>query len=99
MTPEDKLAALFAAQKPRTPDLAFQAAVAQRIAARRAWAAVAAAVPLGAAGGALAWLLAPLVEAAGEAAAAAITPTAGVVVVAALILDGVRRLGRRVSAG
>ena len=36
MTPEDKLNALFAAERPKTPDYVFQAAVAQTMALRLA---------------------------------------------------------------
>ena len=38
MTPEDKLNALFAAERPAAPDYGFQAELARRIAVRRAWA-------------------------------------------------------------
>ena len=55
MTPERKLAALFAAEAPPARDFAFQAAVARRIAARRAWMTVVALLPWTIAATALLW--------------------------------------------
>lgn len=55
MTPEEKLAALFAAEAPPARDLAFEARVAQRVAARRAWTRGLAATPLAVAAAAALW--------------------------------------------
>ena len=55
MTPEEKLAAIFAAEAPPARDLAFEARVAQRVAARRAWTRGLAAAPLATAAAAALW--------------------------------------------
>lgn len=62
MTPEDKLNALFAAERPKTPDYVFQTAVAQKMAVRRAWLTVAASVPWAVAAMACLWALQPVIE-------------------------------------
>jgi len=61
MTPEDKLNALFAAERPKAPDYVFQAAVAQKMAVRRAWLTVAASVPWAVAAMACLWALQPVI--------------------------------------
>lgn len=61
MTPEDKLNALFASQRPTTPDYLFQAAVAQKVALRRAWLTVGASVPWAIAAIACLWALQPVI--------------------------------------
>jgi hypothetical protein len=60
MTPDQKMAALFAAQTPPARDFAFEALMTQRIAARRMWARIAAMVPLTVAAAAGLWGLQPL---------------------------------------
>lgn len=55
MTPEARLQAFFAAETPPVRDLAFEAEVARRVAARRAVARVAALTPLAVAGAVLLW--------------------------------------------
>jgi hypothetical protein len=60
MTPDQKMAALFAAETPPARDFAFEALMAQRIAARRMWAAISAMVPLTVAAAAGLWGLQPL---------------------------------------
>lgn len=62
MTPEDKLNALFAAERPKTPDYVFQAAVAQKMAVRRAWLTVLAMAPWAIAAMAGLWALQPVIE-------------------------------------
>ena len=62
MTPEDKLNALFAAQRPTTPDYLFQAEVARKVALRRAWLTVGATVPWAIAAVACLWALQPVIE-------------------------------------
>ena len=62
MTPEDKLNALFAAERPKTPDYLFQAAVAQKMAVRRAWLTVLAMLPWAIAAAAGLWALQPVIE-------------------------------------
>ena len=61
MTPEDKLNALFAADRPRTPDYVFQAAVARKMAVRRAWLTVLAMAPWAIAAAAGLWALQPVI--------------------------------------
>ena len=69
MTPEQKLAALFAAEAPPPRDYAFEADVAERIARRRAWMTVAAMLPWLTVAGIVLWALAPvLVTVSGEVA-------------------------------
>lgn len=103
MTPEQKLAALFAADMPPAHDYAFQAVVAERIAARRAWLTVLALVPWAIAAAALLWALQPLIHPLSEGLAEAIGPIATVLAIAsvagfsALWLS--RRVSRRFSAG
>ncbi len=60
MTPEQKMAALFAAEAPPARDFAFEARMAQRIAARRFLARILAMVPLTIAAAAILWGLQPL---------------------------------------
>lgn len=55
MTPEEKLAALFAAEAPPARDLAFEARVAERVAARRALGRSLAAAPMAVAAAAALW--------------------------------------------
>ncbi|WP_439471241.1 hypothetical protein [Brevundimonas sp.] len=62
MTPEQKLAALFAAEAPPRRDYAFQIAVAERIAKRRAWLTVAALLPWLVVSGIVLWALHPVLE-------------------------------------
>lgn len=61
MTPETKLNALFAAQRPATPDYLFQAEVARKVALRRAWLTVAASAPWAIAAIACLWALQPVI--------------------------------------
>lgn len=98
MTPEQKLAALFAAGAAPARDLAFQAAVARRIAARRAWMTVAALVPWTIAATALLWGLRPVVAPLAEGLAAALQPAATVLVTALVAGLAARWLSRRFSA-
>ncbi|QTC92966.1 hypothetical protein [Brevundimonas goettingensis] len=60
MTPEHKMAALFAAETPPARDFAFEARMVQRIAMRRFWARIAAMIPLAVAAAAGLWGLQPL---------------------------------------
>ena len=98
MTPEEKLNALFAADRPDTPDHLFQAVVAQKVAARRAWATVGATVPWAIAATAGLWGLqpvaAPLIEGLGDA----LVPAGGMLgIAAATVISGLwlaRRGGR-----
>ena len=98
MTPERKLAALFAAEAPPARDLAFQTAVARRIAARRAWMTVGALVPWTVAATALLWGLSPVVGPLAESLAVAVQPTAMVLATAFAAGIAARWLSRRFSA-
>lgn len=60
MTPEQKLAALFAAEAPPRRDYAFEADVAERVARRRAWLTVVAMLPWLTVAGIVLWALAPI---------------------------------------
>ena len=60
LTPDQKLAALFAEQAPPARDPVFCAEVMQRVARRRAWARVGAAAPWAVVAGLLAWALQPV---------------------------------------
>lgn len=101
MTPDDdrradeRLKALFAADRPPTPDYLFQAAVAERIARRRAVLTVAALTPWMGLAGLCLWALAPLLP----QLAADLAPAASLAgVVLALVLAaaaGARWLERR----
>jgi hypothetical protein len=60
LTPDQKLAALFAEQAPPARDPVFCAAVMQRVARRRAWARGGAAAPWAGGAGLTAWALQPV---------------------------------------
>jgi hypothetical protein len=60
MTPEQKMAALFAVETPPARDFAFEVRMAQRIATRRFQARIAAMIPLTIAAAAILWGLQPL---------------------------------------
>ena len=83
MTPEQKLAALFAAEAPPARDYAFQAEVARRVALRRAWMTVLALAPWAIAAVAVLWALAPIVGPIAESLSAALETTAMTLVLAA----------------
>jgi len=76
MTPEQKLHALLAEAAPPARDPAFEAAVAERIARRRAFASVAAAAPWAVVGASLLWGLQPVLAALQAGAEAAGTAMA-----------------------
>jgi len=97
MTPEQKLAALFAAEAPPARDYAFQARVAERIAARRAWMTVGALVPWIVAASTLLWGLSPVVAPLAESLAVAIQPTVVVLAIGGATLLAARWLTRRFS--
>ncbi len=78
MTPEDKLNALFAAERPRTPDYAFQAEAVRRIAVRRAWATVGALAPWAIAATAGLWAVQPVIGPLVQDMARGVGPAAGV---------------------
>lgn len=88
MTPEQKLAALFAAEAPPRRDYAFEVEVAGRIARRRAWLTVAALLPWVVVSGIVLWALHPVLETMSGELAALIQPVA-VVVAGAVVAAGV----------
>ena len=101
MTPEQKLAALFAAGAPARRDYAFEADVAERIARRRAWMTVAAMLPWAVVAGLVLWALQPVLETVSGQLAPMIEPVA-LVGVGAVVAGGVAvwltgRLQRRVT--
>jgi len=99
MTPEQKLAVLFAAEAPPARDYAFQAGVAQRIAVRRAWLTVAALLPWAIAAMAVLWALAPVLGPATEGLVEAVEPLAVLLLAAGVAGAGALWLSRRFSAG
>lgn len=99
MTPEQKLAALFAAEAPPARDYVFQAEVARRIAARRAWMTVLALAPWAIAAIAVLWALAPIVQPLAEGLAAALESTAMTLAVAAVSVASAVWLSRRAQRG
>jgi hypothetical protein len=84
MTPEDKLAALFAAEAPPARDHIFQAAVAERIARRRAWATVGAMTPWAVAAASALWGLRPVIEPLSASLGEALAPAGAMLVMAAM---------------
>ena len=98
MTPEQKLAALFAAEAPPTRDYAFQARLAERIALRRAWMSVAALVPWGVAATALLWALIPVIGPLMQALSA-LVPAAAALAGVAVSAVAAQALSRRFSPG
>jgi hypothetical protein len=97
MTPEQKLAALFAAEAPPARDHAFQARMAQAIALRRAWMTVAALAPWAIAAVAILWALAPVVGPMSDSLGAALQPAAAVLAGAAVTAGVALWLSRRFS--
>ncbi|MGQ3041147.1 MAG: hypothetical protein ACT6TH_04145 [Brevundimonas sp.] len=76
MTPEQKLAALFAADAPPARDYAFEADVAERIARRRAWLTIFALAPWALIAGIVLWALQPVLAGLSIELAALIQPLA-----------------------
>ncbi len=101
MTPEQKLAAVFAAEAPPRRDYAFEADVAERIARRRAWMTVAALLPWLVVAAIVLWALQPMLEALSRDLATLIQPlalvAAGTLVAAGLGLWLTGVLQRRVT--
>lgn len=95
MTPDDKLKALFATDRPRAPDYLFQAAVAERVARRRAWATVAAAAPWGVASATGLWAIAPVLPEVFAPLNSVAASVGGVLGICALALMGGRWLARQ----
>ncbi len=96
MAPEARLQTLFAAETPPPRDLAFEAEVARRVAARRAVVRVAALLPLAVAVAVLLWAVRPYLAGLALPAAAGPAMTAGgLAVVGALVVIW---LSRRFSA-
>ena len=81
LTPEQKLAALFAEQAPPARDPVFCADLMQRVARRRAWARVGAAAPWAGVAGLLAWALQPVLG-------PSVAPLADSLVLSAAIIGG-----------
>lgn len=99
MTPEQKLAALFAADTPPARDYAFQIRAAERIAARRAWMTVGALVPWVVAVMALLWALAPVAAPFAESMAPAVQSSALVLAIAGGTLLAALWMARRFQRG
>lgn len=99
MTPERKLAALFAAEAPPARDYLFEARMAQAIALRRAWMTVAALVPWAVAAVAVLWALIPVVGPMRDSLGEALRPAAAMLAGAAFTAVGALWLSRRVNGG
>lgn len=99
MTPEQKLAALFAAEAPPARDYVFQARIAQAIALRRAWMTVAALVPWMVAAVAVLWALVPVVGPMGDSLGAALRPAGAMLSVAAVTAGVALWMSRRFHGG
>lgn len=95
MTPEQKMAALFAADVPPARDLAFTVETARRIALRRAWIRVVAMAPMAIAAAALLWALQPLLAPLGSDLGQALVPSMSVIGVAAVTALAALWLARR----
>ena len=96
MTPEQKLHALLAEPAPPARDPAFEAAVAERIARRRAFASVAAAAPWAVVGASLLWGLQPVLAAL-QAGAEALNPAAILVAASAVAAGTAMAVVRRLT--
>ena len=98
LTPDQKLAALFTEQAAPARDPLFCAEVMQRVARRRAWARVGAAVPWAMSGGLVAWAMQPVLGPSVESLAQTLVlPGAmlgGTAVLVLASLVAARRLGR-----
>lgn len=99
MTPEQKLAALFAAEAPPARDYGFEARMAQAIALRRAWMTVAALVPWAVAAVAVLWALIPVVGPMSESLGTALQPAAAMLAGAAVTAAAALWLSRRFGRG
>ncbi len=95
MTPEDKLAVFFAEPTPPVRDLAFQAAVAQRIARRRAFATVAALIPWTIAAVVLCWAIGPMLAPVIDGLGRVLAPAAAILVLTGLSVAGLTAGARR----
>ena len=84
MTPEQKLAAIFAAEAPSRRDYAFEVGVAEQIARRRAWLTVVALLPWLVVSGIVLWALHPLLETVSGELVPVIQPVAAIVVATAV---------------
>ncbi len=99
MTPEQKLAVLFAAEAPPARDYLFEARMAQAIALRRAWMTVAALVPWVVAAIAVLWALIPVVGPMSDSLGAALQPAAAMLAGAAVTAVAALWLSRRFNGG
>jgi hypothetical protein len=96
MTPDDKLAAFFAAATPPARDLAFQAVVAERVARRRAFATVGAMIPWTIAAIVLCWAIGPMIGPVIEGLGQTLVPAAAILMLTGLgvvvLIASARRL-------
>lgn len=95
MTPDDKLAAFFAEAAPPSRDLAFQAMVAERVARRRAFAAVAALIPWTIAAIVLCWAIGPMIRPVVEGLSRTLAPAAAILMLTGLSVAGLMASARR----
>lgn len=99
MTPEQKLAALFAAETPPARDYGFEARMAQAIALRRAWMTVAALAPWAVSAAVVLWALVPVAGPIADSLGTALQPAAAILAVAATTGVAGLWLSRRFHGG
>ncbi|RZJ29398.1 MAG: hypothetical protein EON85_07040 [Brevundimonas sp.] len=97
MTPEQKLAALFAAEAPPRRDYAFEADVAERVARRRAWLTVAAMLPWLVVSAIVLWALRPVIETLSVELALVMSPVAFIALIGGASIASVLWLQRMVT--
>ncbi len=97
MTPDDKLAAFFAEAAPPSRDLSFQAAVAERVALRRAFATVGALIPWTIAAIVLCWAIEPMLEPVVEGLGRTLAPAAAILALTALGVGALMASARRLK--
>ena len=98
LTPEQKMAALFAAQAPVAGDPVFQAEVMARVARRRAWARVGAAAPWAFSGCVVAWALQPVMAPVVAELAQSLVLPGAILGVTAILSLGALTAARRLAA-
>lgn len=96
-TAEQTLSALFLEQAPPPRDLAFEARVAERIAARRAVATAAALLPWTIAASVLLWAIGPLVMPIVDGLGQTLVPAAAILALTALTVWLATAAGRRLA--
>jgi hypothetical protein len=95
MTPEETLNAFFAETTPPARDLGFQAAVAERVARRRALTTVGALIPWTIAAMVLCWAMGPMMAPVIEGLGQTLAPAAAIMMLTGLGVTGLIATARR----